>query len=106
MERLIAQMVAAGMFFPDAVSEFEKASLVQKLRQARERKRATTGRCEGRKPVPALVVKEAKRLSRTNPRTGKKRSLRLIAAELETLGYVTAAGNPYHAESIKRMVNR
>ncbi len=24
MERLIAQMVAAGIFFPDAVSEFEK----------------------------------------------------------------------------------
>ena len=24
MERLIAQMVAAGMFFPDAVSEFER----------------------------------------------------------------------------------
>ena len=24
MERLITQMVAAGMFFPDAVSEFEK----------------------------------------------------------------------------------
>ncbi len=24
MERLIAQMVDAGMFFPDAVSEFEK----------------------------------------------------------------------------------
>ena len=24
MERLIAQMVASGMFFPDAVSEFER----------------------------------------------------------------------------------
>src|SRR5215510_8852764 len=34
-----------------AISQFEKASLVQKLRQARERKRLTHGRCEGRPPV-------------------------------------------------------
>ncbi|HEY0421852.1 MAG TPA: recombinase family protein, partial [Rhodopila sp.] len=30
-----------------AVSQFEKASLVAKLRHARERVKATTGRCEG-----------------------------------------------------------
>ena len=34
-----------------AVSQFEKAALVAKLRHAREAKRAATGRCEGRKPV-------------------------------------------------------
>jgi DNA invertase Pin-like site-specific DNA recombinase len=34
-----------------AVSQFEKASLVAKLRHARERKKTATGRCEGRKPV-------------------------------------------------------
>ena len=39
-----------------AVAQFEKASLVAKLRHARERKRAETGRCEGRKPVPAEAV--------------------------------------------------
>lgn len=44
-----------------AVSQFEKAQLVRKLRAARDRKRADTGRCEGRKPVPAEVVAEAKR---------------------------------------------
>ena len=55
-----------------AVSQFEKASLVEKLRKARERKRIETGRCEGRKPVPEAVVKEAKRLYRKNPRTGKR----------------------------------
>src|SRR3954453_20874749 len=32
-----------------AVAQFEKAGLGQKLRHARERKRAETGRCEGRK---------------------------------------------------------
>src|SRR4051795_6420012 len=50
-----------------AVSQFEKAGLVQKLRHARERKRLETGRCEGRKPVPAEVIREAKRLARKSP---------------------------------------
>lgn len=87
-----------------AVSQFEKASLVEKLRIARERKRAETGRCEGRKPVPEVVVKEAKRLYRKNPRTGKRRSLRAIAKELAGLGHHAASGKQYGAESIKRMV--
>lgn len=89
-----------------AVSEFEKASLVQKLRKARERKRSETGRCEGRKPVPDSVVKEAKRLRRKSPRTGKRRSLRMVAAELAKMGYLAASGDHYGAESVKQMVAR
>ena len=89
-----------------AVSEFEKASLVQKLRKARDRKRAETGRCEGRKPVPDEVVREARRLRRKNPRTGKRLSLRRIAAALAAMGHVAPSGNPYGAESVKRMVIR
>jgi DNA invertase Pin-like site-specific DNA recombinase len=89
-----------------AVSEFEKASLVQKLRQARERKRATTGRCEGRRPVPEKVVREAKRLHRKNPRSGKRRSLRSVASELAKLGVYGPSGKPYGPQSIKRMVAR
>ena len=89
-----------------AVSEFEKASLVQKLRQARDRKRAETGRCEGRKPVPAEVVREARRLRRKNPRTGKILSLRKVASKLAGMGYFAPSGKPYGAESVKRMVGR
>ncbi len=87
-----------------AVSQFEKASLVEKLRKARERKRSETGRCEGRKAVPEAVVKEAKRLYRKNPRTGKRRSLRAIAKELAKLGHLSVSGKPYGAESVKRIV--
>lgn len=89
-----------------AVSEFEKTSLVQKLRKARERKKAETGRCEGRKPVPDAIVKEAKRLRRKSPRTGKRRSLRRVAAELAEMGYLAASGKPYGAESVKQMIAR
>ena len=87
-----------------AVSQFEKAGLVAKLRGARERKRAATGRCEGRKPVPVEVIAEARRLARRNPKTGKARSLRAIAAELAALGHVGRSGQPYHAGSIRYML--
>lgn len=89
-----------------AVSEFEKTSLVQKLRKARERKKAETGRCEGRKPVPDAIVKEAKRLRRKSPRTGKRRSLRRVASELAEMGYLAVSGKPYGAESVKQMIAR
>ncbi len=87
-----------------AVSQFEKASLGEKLRKARERKRMETGRCEGRKPVPNIVIKEAKRLYRKSPRTGKRRNLRVIAKELADLGHHSVSGKPYGAESVKQMV--
>lgn len=87
-----------------AVSQFEKASLVAKLRHARDRKRAEQGRCEGRKPVPADVVALARKLARMSPKTGKRRSLRAIAAELAAAGYTQPSGKPYLAQSIKRMV--
>jgi hypothetical protein len=87
-----------------AVSQFEKASLVAKLRHARERLKARTGRCEGRKSVPAEVVAQARRLTRKNPRTGQRRSLRQIAAELAKLGHLGPSGKPYFPASISHML--
>ena len=89
-----------------AVSAFEKKGLVLKLRKARERKKAETGRCEGRPPVPNHIVKEAKRLRRKNPRTGKRRSLRQISRELADAGYLTTSGKLYGPESVKRIIER
>ena len=77
-----------------AVSQFEKEALVLKLRKARDRKRVETGRCEGRKPVPAEVVAAA--------RAARSRglSLRQVAVELQTLGF-----KAYGAQSIKLMIS-
>lgn len=91
-----------------AVSEFEKANLVAKLRGARDRKSAQTGkRIEGRKGYadtnPALV-KEARRLARKSPKTGKARSLREIADALAKLGYVTAKDKPFSAAQVQRLL--
>jgi DNA invertase Pin-like site-specific DNA recombinase len=89
-----------------AIAQFEKAQLVTKLRVARERVRDRQGRCEGRKPVPDNVIAEARRLARKSPKTGSRRSLREIAAELASLGHVGVSGKPYGAESVKRMITR
>ena len=77
-----------------AVSAFEKDTIVSRLRKARDRKRAETGRCEGRKPVPAEVIAAA--------RAARARglSLRQVASELQTLGF-----KAYGAQSIKLMIS-
>ena len=90
-----------------AVSQFEKAQIVSKLRAARERKRAETGKCEGRKSYSELnpgLIREAKRLRRKNPVTGKRRSYRKVSRELEKLGFLNGKGNPFAAAQVKRMV--
>ena len=90
-----------------AVSQFEKANLVAKLRGARDRKSVKGKRVEGRKgydDTKPELVREAKRLARKSPKTGISRSLREIAAELESSGYVTASGNAFSAGQVKRLL--
>ena len=87
-----------------AVSQFEKAGLVAKLKHGRDTKRAATGRCEGRRPVPDVVIAEARRLARKSPKTGQRRSLRAIAAELAAIGHLAPSGQAYHASSIRHML--
>ncbi len=88
---------------------------MQKLRAARDRKRTSTGRCEGRKPVPAETIAEARKLARKSRKTGKRPSLRTIAAGLAKRGHTVlvdrdgqrvSSGKPYGAESVKRMLTR
>jgi DNA invertase Pin-like site-specific DNA recombinase len=89
-----------------AVSQFEKAALVAKLRGARERKKAITGKCGGRKNYAERnpeTVALAKRLHRYH-RKGHELSLRDIAAELEAAGHVAAGGKRYGAAAISRML--
>ena len=90
-----------------AFAEYEKARLVAKLRSARQRKRQDNGKCEGRKSHAELrpeVVSEAKRLHRASPKTGERRSLRKIAAELAAMGFLNERGVPYSAKSVRAMV--
>jgi len=76
------------------VAQFKKATLVAKLKAARERKRRDTGaKVEGRKTHAEErpeVVALAKRLARKKPKGGKL-SLRAISAELAREGHPTRA---------------
>jgi DNA invertase Pin-like site-specific DNA recombinase len=91
-----------------AFAQLEKTRLVKKLHAARDRKSEEAGkRIEGRKGYDQTkpeLVKEAKRLARKNPKTGKARSLREIAAELRALGYTTASGKSFSASQVQRLV--
>ena len=91
-----------------AVSEFEKANLVAKLNGARDRLSATQGRrIEGRKGYAETspeLIREARRLARRSPKTGKARSLRAIAAELAKAGFTTAAAKAFSASQVQRLL--
>ena len=91
-----------------AVGEFEKASTVARLKGARDRASTAAGkRIEGRKGYDQTnpeMVREAKRLARRSPKTGKVRSLREIADELAKLGFVTGTGKPFSAGQVQRLL--
>lgn len=76
-----------------AVAQFDKASLVLKLRGARERKKRETGHCEGSPPVPRGTIEAAKQLR------ARGLSYRKVAAELVNRGH-----KAYGPQSIKHMV--
>jgi DNA invertase Pin-like site-specific DNA recombinase len=80
-----------------AIAEFDKAMTVAKLRGARDRIRRDLGKCEGRKSHAEKnpeIVALAKRLRRASPKTGQRRSLREISAELASGKYLNKAGKP------------
>jgi DNA invertase Pin-like site-specific DNA recombinase len=90
-----------------AISEFDKAMTVAKLRGARERKRREAGKCEGRKSHAELrpeVVGLVRQLHRRRPKGGR-RSLREISAELAAQGFLNENGRPFAAASVKSMLN-
>lgn len=101
-ERVMFRQLA-GVF-----AHYERAKTVQRLKAARDAKKAATGaKVEGRKSWAELdpeLVRQAKRLARRNPKTGQVRSLRNIAAELEAMGYLSATGKRLSAQSVANML--
>ena len=51
-----------------------------------------------------MVASLARRLYRANPKTGKRRSLRQISAELAAAGHLNANGKPFAAKSVQAMI--
>jgi DNA invertase Pin-like site-specific DNA recombinase len=88
-----------------AIAQFDKATMVAKLKAARDRKRKIIGKVEGRKSYieregGLSLVARVKALRDQRPRL----SLREIAAELEREGSVTAKGKRYSASAVRSML--
>jgi len=91
-----------------AVSEFEKASIVLKLRVARDRKRATGAKVEGRRSHAEAnpnAVAMARKLHRKDRTTGKRMSYRDISAAMAAQGHLAASGKPYGPSAIQSMLS-
>lgn len=93
-----------------AVSQFEKAVTVAKLRAARDRMRLRTGRCEGRRPFgfypheqPTLDLIRA---LRRKPRHGTALSFAEVAHRLNDRGISTRTGVPWSAGSVFAIMKR
>ena len=101
-----------------AWGEYERKSIALRLQVARERKAKENGlkghitltgegKCSGRKSYEETngeMVRETKRLARTNPITKKKRSIRKIARILHTMGYSTSYNTPLSPSTVQRIL--
>ena len=117
-ELRVAMRQIAGVF-----SQLEKTRLVNKLKAARDRKRKSGARVEGRKTrverLEQLKTSEAaaeierlseaialaKRLRRANPITHKRMSLRKISDELAAAGHLNERGQRYNAKSVQDLID-
>jgi hypothetical protein len=88
-----------------AIAEYDKAMIVLKLRGARERKKAKTGKCEGQaaygtKPGEAEILSKIWHW-KSRGWTGKN-----IAAWLNSESLLSRSGRPWHPSSIAKILAR
>ena len=91
-----------------AIAQFDKATVVAKLKAARDRKRVERGKCGGRKSYVERnpeMVKLARELHRPDLER-RPVSLRKVAADLADRGFVTPSGKLYSASAIASMIGR
>jgi DNA invertase Pin-like site-specific DNA recombinase len=88
-----------------AVAQFDKSSIVSKLRTARQAKRNATGRCEGRKPYGSRLGEEVGvKMIHDLRRQGL--SLASITASLTEARIPTRSGKPWTRASVLKVANR
>lgn len=101
MKKALIQMQAV-------FSELEKSMIVAKLRKARARKKAETGKCEGRKAFGEREGESATmdliRTLRRKPKGGKRMAIAAIAEKLNQDGIPSRTGKPWHPEVIRRLL--
>jgi DNA invertase Pin-like site-specific DNA recombinase len=93
------------------IAQFEKTSIVAKLRKARNRKRAEAGRCEGVKPFGTLpgeqdAIERMRALRRKPIGKAKRMSFAKIAAALQSEGFQTRGGKPWQASTVRDILSK
>lgn len=86
--------------------ELEKSNLVNKLRAARERKKAETGRCEGQRPFGTGNLEEEHTFRVMIRLREEGLGMRGIAAELNRMGRATRNGRAWHFSSVSKILAR
>lgn len=87
-------------------AEYERASIVLKLRAARKRKKLATGRCEGRKPF-GFKPAEQETIQRITTMRAGGMHIEAIAAALNESGTPTRmAGGRWHPTMVSRILHR
>ncbi|MBI1356597.1 MAG: DNA invertase [Acidobacteria bacterium] len=88
-----------------AIAEYEKAMIVMKLRGARNRAKARTGRCEGRKPY-GHYPGEQKVIERMESLRASGMAYDKLAAQLTAEGFRTRKGTAWHGFGVQRIMKR
>jgi len=88
-----------------AISEYERAMIVLKLKASRQRMRAKTGRCEGRKPYGAREG-EREVISRISEFHKNGLNYSETAAKLNALGIKARSGGLWFPANISRILER
>jgi DNA invertase Pin-like site-specific DNA recombinase len=88
-----------------AVHQLDKSNLVLKLRAARQRKKATTGRCEGRLPYGSHEG-EQEILNRINEVRASGGNWESIAKRLNAEGVKTRSGGKWFPATVRKILIR
>jgi DNA invertase Pin-like site-specific DNA recombinase len=94
-----------------AIAEYDKTMLVLKLRAARERAKAKTGRCEGRLPYGSTpeekhIIERIRAMRRTRRNGTPGMTLQAIADRLNGEGIQTKAGNLWTPTQVHRLLRK
>jgi DNA invertase Pin-like site-specific DNA recombinase len=88
-----------------AIAEYEKSMIVIKLRGARQRQKARTGHCEGRKPY-GYYPGEKRVIERMRTLRNDSLGFDRLAAKLNEEGFRTRKGTPWLGFAINRILSR
>ena len=88
-----------------AISEYDKAMIVLKLRGARQRMKARTGRCEGSKPFGA-VDGHRPTIGRILALRGSGMAVDTIADTLNAEGLKSKSGGKWYGSSVRNVILR